>query len=588
MYVLGELINLEPEIRRAKKRGRHEIVRLPIPWYQRAPLGLLSGTTVHVAILEDPGPEVQEAVPDSGAENTESTCTTSPASIVTILPTASSDSADSSSGETLRKRRPRIGDIVVSVVNPMRHVFRVQVKRQEQQGALHEVFKKIHDLFNKHRINIALAETVTTDCRKSHDVTLVCEFLNQVAEATIKETKAELENLLSDGSIQEESEPLVVWQRPLKNIVFSRLGVIRAGWVCDCDWYSQIEPRTDASNSIELKTKVRPTRSAAARGDLGGRFDCRGFDCSRVVVYSDQANRVARFVLPKPNAFTVQIEHADIPGALEILTNSLKEEKLNLLSTLIRRGGAGHGNATLVAVCEPSSGEKKGVELLTVDLTEALRRVEDAAMYRIGDPRVSFGKLPSNILTLRHPEDRIIQVPKRLREAVKSIRDEIPLSCIPAFISRRFAGSGYRAKKIARIVHRTLRKNKFAAIEARPDPLDDNPTTFDQVEARLWASDLGIVLVINQENIESMSGNLAHEAGFLQGQDKPVVFLVEQSLARQNVIERNLSNIQGHVVLTFADGDSAYDPDNPNSIYQVLSAWLKNVRRRLREKKHRV
>lgn len=554
MYVLGELIDLKPEIIRARKLGERGIVRLPIPWYQRAPLGLLTGTTVHVAILKDPAP---------------------------LQPTDDDDS------------RPRLGDIIVSVVNPWRHVFRVQVKRKEEGGALHKVFDKIGELFHDYRINIALAETVTTDCRHSHDVTLVSEILNQVDENTVKEIKNKLEQLLLEGTLRESVEPIVVWQKPIENIVFSRIGVIRNGWVCDCDWFSQIEDRLDQPNATTRVIGQTRLTTSIEEDTLGGRFSRTGLDCHRVVVYSDQVNRVARFVIPKHNAFTVEIEHADIPGALEKLTSCLKDSGLNLLTTLIRRGGAGHGNATLVAVCEPADHPsinkiQIGRDDWTTNLTDALQRIENGAMYRIGDPRVSFGKHPSRVLTLRHPEDRIIQVPKRLRETVKSIRDAISPSITPAFVSRRFAGNDYRSRRLAKIVHMTLKKHRFEPIEARPDPLDDNPTTFDQVEARLWACDLGIVLVISQENVESMSGNLAHEAGFLQGQDKPVVFLVEQHLAKQNIIERNLSNIQGHVVLTFADGDAAYDRDHPASIYQVLSDWLRKVRHRLVEKKYRM
>ena len=553
MYVLGELIDLEPEIKRARKLGERGIVRLPIPWYQRAPLGLLTGTTVHVAILHDPSP--LQPVEEDG--------------------------------------RPRLGDIIVSVVNPWRHVFRVQVKRKEQEGALHSVFDGIGNLFEEYRINIALAETVTTDCRHNHDVTLVCEILNQVDEDTIKEIKIKLESLLKKSMPKEAEKPTVVWQRPIENIAFSRIGVIRNGWVCDCDWFNQIEPLTNINSIASPSLKHQAPETLLIEEIIGGRFNSTGLDCRRVVVYSAQVNRIARFVIPKHNAFTVEIEHADIPGALEKLTSCLAESGLNLLSTLIRRGGAGHGNATLVAVCEPAEHPSAnkiqiGRDDWTTNLTGRLREIPNGPMYRIGDPRVSFGKHPSRVLTLRHPEDRIIQVPKRLRDTVKSIRDAIPPHITPAFISRRFAGNDYRSRRLARIVHLTLKKHRFEPIEARPDPLDDNPTTFDQVEARLWACDLGIVLVVSQENVESMSGNLAHEAGFLQGQDKPVVFLVEQHLARQNIIERNLSNIQGHVVLTYADGDSAYDRDHPNSIYQVLSEWLRKVRHRLMEKRYRM
>jgi hypothetical protein len=164
---------------------------------------------------------------------------------------------------------------------------------------------------------------------------------------------------------------------------------------------------------------------------------------------------------------------------------------------------------------------------------------------------------------------------------VSDIRAALRPKQVPVFMSRRFAGESFRSREIARLIDKELRSRNFVPIEARPDPLDMNPTTVEQVEARLWASDAGIVLVLDLgQDITPLSPNLAHEYGFLHGQGKPVVFLVEKKLMRE--LSSSLSNIQGLVLKDFADGDDAYDPNHPQSVTARLGDWLQGVDRILR------
>jgi hypothetical protein len=126
-----------------------------------------------------------------------------------------------------------------------------------------------------------------------------------------------------------------------------------------------------------------------------------------------------------------------------------------------------------------------------------------------------------------------------------------------------------------------LRGNGFEPVEAYPNPLDENPTTIEQVEARLWASDLGVVLIVESDDSGPFSGNLAHEYGFLHGQDKLVLFLVDRPLV-EKVNSTYVTNLQGLVVVSFAAGDDAYDDDNPQSVNAKLSDWLQRAGERLR------
>lgn len=525
MYVLGELINLQPEIKRA---GRRQSVRLPIPWYQRAPLGLLSETTVFVSILTKPPGSDSRVRKDSGL--------------------------------------PALGDLVVSVVDPTRHLLKIQLRMHEAAGALNRVFSKVKETFAKYRINIALAETVTTECRQFHDVSLVCELLVYEDRKTTSQILKELRLQLPDVN----KNPQIVEQQPLQNIGWLGKGIVKNGWVCDCQWYRAISGTRTRDGKLDEP-----------------RFDCTDLDTMRAVVFSDQDLRVARFIFPRPHTQTVIIEHADIPGALEALTSALKETNLNLLTTLLRRGGAMHGNATLISVCEPLPNKVVDEPRDVGDeIRDAIRKI--APQFRASEPIVSGGKHPSSILTLRHPEDRVIQVPRRLRESVRAIRETCPEGWTPVFLSRRFASDSYRSRQIAKIVKDVMKSLQFFPIEARPDPLDEDPTTVQQVESRLWACDLGIVLVVESGlSDESFSGNLAHEYGFLHGQDKRVVFLVQKKLVPE--VNRVLSNIQGQVLCSFADGDDAFDSDHPQSVGTKLHEWLSSVKeKRTNDKNNRL
>src|SRR5690242_19301218 len=94
---------------------------LPLPWYHRAPLGLMSGTPVHVA-LQAP------------------------------------------------KSRP-FGDLIVSVIDPENWPFvsEISASRADEPGVLADVYKAAPPL------NIIFAEAVTVGSGSRHDARLLLE-----------------------------------------------------------------------------------------------------------------------------------------------------------------------------------------------------------------------------------------------------------------------------------------------------------------------------------------------------------------------------------------------------------------------------
>src|SRR5213075_404237 len=94
---------------------------LPLPWWHRAPLGLIHGTSVYVAILQN-------------------------------------------------RSRP-VGDIIVSVLNPDKweNMLRVECKHEDGPGVILQALKAVSC------VNIALGEAVTIETGSHLSSCFICE-----------------------------------------------------------------------------------------------------------------------------------------------------------------------------------------------------------------------------------------------------------------------------------------------------------------------------------------------------------------------------------------------------------------------------
>ncbi|MCB9899640.1 MAG: hypothetical protein H6825_16660, partial [Planctomycetes bacterium] len=117
MQVLGDLVYLENE------------TILPLPWWHRAPLGLMHDTSVHLSVVRRRKP----------------------------------------------RRKPsggwRLPDLIVSVTDPANwdRMFHVTARTPDEPGRLAEA------THFELPINIALAESATVDNGRFHEVTFICE-----------------------------------------------------------------------------------------------------------------------------------------------------------------------------------------------------------------------------------------------------------------------------------------------------------------------------------------------------------------------------------------------------------------------------
>jgi ACT domain-containing protein len=497
MHVLGDLLTLDKD---------SEI--LNIPWWHRAPLGLIHDTPVYVSLVEGTA-------------------------------------------------RP-VGELVVSVIDPDKKRVQVDCRREDRPGVLSSALQLIQA--DRTNVNVALAEAVTIESGNLHHVSLVCEMPDGSSGAFASSFKRKLK---ADGfrDIQ------VTQYHPLAKNVWSRKGRVSHGGV--------VGPRhmrgTDTvTNSKEIGVQWR----AALLERYAKAFEI-DYDLNKVVVTADLDNRILRYVFPRRGALTVKIRHADKPGTLQLLSQALGKCNLNILSALLRRGGNESGDATFLAVCEPIAKQ---------EYSQTKEMIEDACgeiapQYRV-DPEVSEGRDSHNTIYGRHPDEIVARVPESLRPMVLAARDELPRRLTPVFLSRRFNHSGnYRATKIVEHVKKVLGSHDCHAVEALPAPGHDGPAPF-QVSSKLWASTAAVVLVMNIGEHTAFSMNLAHEYGFMQGQGKPIIVLVERG--QEKALEP-LSNIQGINVAYFASDDLAFsDMSQSESISTKLGQWIGsfNVKRR--------
>jgi len=471
MQVLGSLVHLHPT-RDA----------LPLPWWHRAPLGLLDRTPVYIALV--------------GTQT-----------------------------------RP-VGNLVVSVLNPSdwKRMTLVEGNERDKPGVIAEALDAVLPF------NIAIAETVTTEAGDEHHVAFVCEpygvNMPTAPQAHIRGNLAKRKFRRLRPRRFLASLPQIRWHD-----VFQ----VEHGWIWETKWKNQL-----AKFYPETLHQV---------------------DLTRAVVSADTERRLLRFLFPRPNAFSLRVEHADEPGALRHIVGIFREFNLNVLSSLLRRGGAKPKNALLVVTCEPH--DDSSADRLQDRLLERFTRLPQELR---ANPAILKPAEPDELIYAHHPDEIVARIPNSLRPLVMQYKRELPGGRTPIFISRRFLRNE-RRKQIVKVVHDLLFREGCIPIEAIPDP-GGFSTSMPQVSAKMWLARAGIVLVSGPV-AQAFSMNLAHEAGFLQGQGKPTLVLVEEGSERGM---ENWTNAAGLVAPRFPADKTAFDPDNENSLVAILRHWLDSIK----------
>jgi hypothetical protein len=464
MQVLGSLIQLPPN------------QALPLPWWHRAPLGLLDKTPVFLALVGS-------------------------------------------------AKRP-VGNLIVSVLNPADwdRMTILEGQEEDRPGLVAEAFDAAYPY------NIAIAETVTTEAGDQHDISIVCE---PYGVATRDKPEEDIADRLKAAKLQNLKSRRFLAALP--PILWHDVFQVDHGWIRDTAWREQIaEKYPNTVGQVDLE---------------------------RAVVSADTERRLLRFLFPRRGAMTIRMEHADRPGALRAIAEVFKNCNLNVLATLLRRGGARPQNALLLAICEPYSDAPLG------DLAAKVKH-DLASLPHDLRARAQIVEAEKPLIYSHHPDELVARVPNLLRPLVVQYKRELPVGEMPIFISRRFLSSE-RKTKIVETVHNSLRDLKCFPVEAQPEPGELN-TSIMQVSAKMWLARAGVVLVAGGAD-RAFGINLAHEAGFLQGQGKPVLILVEEG-SEKDMDE--WTNARGLVAPRFPADDGAFDPMRKDSIVAQLRRWI--------------
>ncbi|MDQ3918219.1 MAG: hypothetical protein M3348_07060 [Acidobacteriota bacterium] len=431
-------------------------------------------------------------------------------------------------------------DLIVTVLNPSRwtRMVRLDCYRKDEPGIVADVIRKIPPL------NIALAETVKLEKDDLHRISLICEPIYD-GQDTSEEITRITEELKTEG-FKIDKRPLP----ELPELAWNRTGTVEHGWVKGVKWLAEI------------------SRNYPATVDKA--------DLTKVVASADTESRVLRFVFPRRGAVTVSIKHADEPGALAEITSTLRSCNLNILSAFLRRGGGGGLDAELVAVCEPINDiNEDSIGTLKGHIENSIMSIPQRFRPQLS---ISEGKYAEDTIYSRHPEEIVARVPRNLSWSVRDLKDRLKGEAasnkiIPIFLSRRFS-EGAQGSRIVEDVRQALLDNGCIPVEAESGIAREPITIYFEVSSKMWVSTAGIVLVIKDPDSKHISINLAHELGFLLGQGKKVLMLVEDV---QECIEvmNSFANIAGVLFQRF---DPMLAKDKPESAYSKVREWIRVVK----------
>lgn len=456
MQVLGDLVRLPSDAS-----------SLPLPWWQRAPLGFLHGTSVYVGLVQS--------------------------------------------------NRP-VGDIVVSVldINKWDDLLRLECTHDDGKGVIASLMEAVFPL------NIALAETVTTETGKQHQATLFCEDkgAQRVKDAIprIKET------LKATGFREIKVEPYLSPNQP--PIIKSTQATVDNGWLRDVPFAAWIQQHCSDAQRQKI-------------------------DLSRAVVSADTENRILRYVFPYKGARTIKIIHVDKPGALKQVFSQFAACDLNVLSALLRRGGQKPGYAEMIAVCEPKSDD---------------------------DPLVAYQKLKDRIGGAGIDQKFNTALEESEGQAAKRVLYLLPRpqGRRPIFVDIHDAGDGERGRRLLEQVRRVLDKHRCRSLEIIPRP-DTGYDRQDHVTSLVGRADGAILLATGSAagDRHDYWFNLLHQLGILRAMAKPL--LIVGGAGEMNRLT-TWSKGERTVCAQLVDGEAAFDDQHPSSLETQLKNWLHQAR----------
>lgn len=450
----------------------------------------------------------------------------------------------------------RLPDIIVSPLEPQYFhlTTAVSLAKSETIGALADVIREVHS-----PANIAVADSVTIEGRHRHQVDVVIEPLPDSEESFDRARKHFVGQFNSlPGGVDFELSTTGIYPREGKFMGAKRLVV--------------------ANGLINIDSLLESIRGRLP--DLSEEFDFQ-----RLVVSSNPARRIVRYIIPRKGVVTLSIPHQDRPGVLLKILDAIKEARFNILcSRLSRVPPRGRDQAsTFVAECEPSEGSPKPGDLL-----DALAKINGVDR---GTPR--HGTRASKVLYLNKPGTVSISPPREYHAPIDDERRAMRPKGGGArpravFVSRRLMENRgdlplevvERFKKILRAAEKGIARAGWVRLQAAAEGAQAGNSFIEKVYPRMWVADALMVLAFDENAGGTITINQGQELGFAMGQSKATAILVEEMKDKE--FSAQISNYAGRQLLTYARA-AAFDDDDEHSIATQVCEWLQGVAKALRE-----
>jgi hypothetical protein len=437
-----------------------------------------------------------------------------------------------------------VPDLIVTVLNPSRwdRMYRVDCRKEDEPGVVADVLQSV-------RLNIALAETVKLESGDYHRVTLICEPACENQD--VPEEMQHIERGLLEAKFSPfGSNPLYEKLPQMPELAWTRTGFVEHGWITGVRWQQEIQ---------------RKYAEGVKYADL-----------SKVVASADTEGRVLRYVFPRKGAMTISIKHADEPNALKEITRVLRECDLNILSSFLRRGGGRGLDAEFVAVCEPNApSDDVKVQQLRKRLNDAVAEIPQGFRAQVS---TSLGRSAEDTIYIRHPQEVVARPPRSLLSAIhdekRRVRRVAPAQAkTPVFLSHRFTEQTLRSTTL-KAIRDALRAKHCFPVEAEASVGRDPVSIYMDVSSKLWNSRAGIIMVTKETDKKNISVNVAHELGFLLGQGKAVLLLVEIDDDCVKAME-TFPNMAGVLYKVFRplDGELRADEEAVDPV-RIVSHWI--------------
>ena len=457
----------------------------------------------------------------------------------------------------IRDNSRPVNNLLLSTLDPnfFHLATEIKLKYQETPGAI----LKILDLV-KSPINIALAEHVTLEEGALCQSTLILEPSQTGSSEDISAYKNSL-NILCENlkkiSIKIDRKQSIR-DKPLK-IISCHPCKVENGVINDESWMENIILDRENHNQVDL---------------------------TKMVLSSNTERRFLRCIFPRKGVLEIRIISKDSPGVLKAIVQVITDQKLNILSSYLGRGGNVPANCSMETfICEPIQGKTYPLDFKK-DLETRFKKLDPSLLITVNQNSFSEGVSAWELLDPKRPGQLNVSIPEILRPGyIKLLKKSTNGNRI--FLSSRIFGPKEEFQnRIMKHVQNALTDRGWQYIDGLPDPNDSPQVGYIEVLTRMWSCRACLVIALGHGKNEgdhclsfddvidcTLSLSQAHEYGFMDGQGRPTKILVMRGFDRD--VSNSFGNISGNTLITHAkDNDAAFDENLDNSVYSRVSNWI--------------